>query len=168
MLIYHPAFDASHCLYRLTALLSRLSSAVSWEQLRVLDFYYLFPGQLKRISPWPAEIKEYKARVKRLPDQYEDISSPSRILFDLMEFQRAAMVELVAKGVVNRGSFDEGRIIADVSAIPLGFLDILAKDEFLDSDAFSVIVEALPSIDFNGFNGLKRRSGLLEYVYDVK
>ncbi|HGK9031591.1 ABC-three component system middle component 5 [Pseudomonas aeruginosa] len=168
MLIYHPAFDASHCLYRLTALLSRLNSAVSWEQLRVLDFYYLFPAQLKRISPWPTEIKEYKARVKNLPDQYEDISSPSRILFDLLEFQRAAMVELVAKGIVSRESFEEGEIVADVSAIPHGFLEVLSEDDFLHSEAFSVIVDALPNIEFNGFNGLKRRSGLLEYVYDVK
>lgn len=167
MLIYHPAFDASHCIYRLTALLVRLNSAVTWEQLRVLDFYYLFPSQLKSISPWPSEIKEYKAIAKKIPSQYEDISNPSRILFDLIEFQRAAIVELLAKGVVSKDRFDLGDIVANVSAVPSGFLEALSEDVFLSSDVFKVIVEALPKVEFNGPHGLKKRSGLLEYVYDV-
>ncbi|WP_460427042.1 ABC-three component system middle component 5, partial [Azotobacter armeniacus] len=34
------------------------------------------------------------------------------------------------------------------------------------SDAFEVITKGLPSTKFSGPNGLKFRSGLMEYIYD--
>ncbi|MDX2353240.1 ABC-three component system middle component 5 [Stutzerimonas xanthomarina] len=51
MLMYHPAFDANHCLYRIVSILRATDDQqISWPLLRMLDFYYLFPGQLKNIK----------------------------------------------------------------------------------------------------------------------
>jgi hypothetical protein len=168
MLIYHPAFDASHCLYRLlTILMGVKGNSVSWERLRVLDFFYLFPSHLKKINPWPVPIKAYKSKLKNISDQFEDISNPARIFFDLKEFQRSAILELVAKGIIDRTDFENGLITLNKSLLPDDFIEFVMNDEFVKSEAYEVISNALPSIEFNGASGLKNRSGLMEYRYDV-
>ncbi|MNH35791.1 hypothetical protein D3C78_1724960 [compost metagenome] len=52
-------------------------------------------------------------------------------------------------------------------ALPPGYIALLETDEFLRSDAFIVITKALPEAPFYGSNGLKSRSGLMEFIYDI-
>ncbi|HUE93069.1 ABC-three component system middle component 5 [Pseudomonas sp.] len=168
MLIYHPAFDASHCVYRVIAILMGVKgNSVAWDVLRVLDYFYLFPAQLKKIEPWPVSIKEYKGKVKAIPDQFEDISNPARLFFDLKEFQRSAIMELVAKGIVDREGFERGEIKLNKDMLPDEFIGFVLADEFVNGMAYKIISHALPDVEFNGASGLKNRSGLMEYRYDV-
>ncbi len=168
MLMYHPAFDANHCLYRLISILHFTGEArVTWPLLRILDFYYLFPSQLKEIKPWPREIQKYKAQVQKVPDQFEDITNPARTFFDLESFQKTALLELIAKGVLSKSAFDEGVMKLELQSIPSAYVELLATDDFLKSEAFTVITKALPIAVFNGPKGLKSRTGLMEYIYDV-
>lgn len=168
MLIYHPAFDASHCVYRLLAILIGVKgNSVSWDVLRVLDYFYLFPSQLKKIEPWPTSIREYRNKVKKIPDQFEDISNSARLFFDLREFQRSAILELVAKDIVDKDGFERGEINLKKDVLPNEFIDFVLSDEFVKGEAYEVISRALPEVEFNGASGLKNRSGLMEYRYDV-
>ncbi|MNE15873.1 hypothetical protein D3C76_1032950 [compost metagenome] len=169
MLIYHPAYDANHCLYRLLAILqATIDSSITWDQLRVLDYYYLFPSQLKNIQPWPANIKEFKVKLKSIPDQFEDINNPARVLYDLQVFQKTAALELIAKEIISKTDFEDGKIKLNYNSLPDGYLKLVEDDYFLRSDAFEIITKALPKVDFNGASGLKKRSGLMEYIYDIK
>lgn len=167
MLIYHPAFDANHCLYRIVSILSATKKDVSWQLLRILDFYYLFPSQIKNINPWPREIQKYKALTKKIPDEFEDITNPARVFFDLEAFQKTATLELIAKGVLSKDSFDSGIMKLEPNSIPDLYKEVLAKDSFVQGSTFKIITEALPQAAFSGPNGLKRRSGLMEYIYDI-
>lgn len=165
--MYHPAFDVNHCLYRITAILiNTRGKQISWDLLRILDFYYLFPSQLKTISPWPSDIREYKSQVKDIPEQFEEISNKPRIFFDLLNFQSAAISELIAKGIILNENLSNECIKINIEAIPQGFIDTLKEDTFLNSNVFKVITTALPRTKFHGKNGLKQRSGLMEYIYD--
>lgn len=169
MLIYHPAYDANHCLYRLLAILrSTTEFSLTWDQLRILDYYYLFPSQLKNIKPWPLNIKEYKGRLRFIPEQFEDINNPARVLYDLQVFQKTAALELIAKGIISKLDFEIGLLKVDSDLLPEGYLDVVENDLFLKSDSFEIITKALPRVEFNGASGLKKRSGLMEYIYDVK
>ncbi|WP_124414827.1 ABC-three component system middle component 5 [Pseudomonas sp. R4-35-07] len=169
MLIYHPAYDANHCLYRLLAILQATTEfSLTWDQLRILDYYYLFPSQLKNIKPWPASIKEFKVQLKSIPEQFEDINNPARVLYDLQVFQKTAALELIAKGIISKFEFESGLIKIDTGLLPIGYLELLDSDLFLRGDAFEIITKALPKVEFNGESGLKKRSGLMEYIYDVK
>ncbi|MDH0747970.1 hypothetical protein N5D61_16690 [Pseudomonas sp. GD03842] len=167
MLIYHPAFDANHCVYRIVSILSATQKDISWPLLRILDFYYLFPGQLKKLSPWPKEIQKYKSLVKQVPDEYESITNPARVFFDLESFQKTAILELIAKGVLSKSSFDQGVMKLESESISQDYKVNLVSDPFVNSPAFKVITEALPVVQFGGMNGLKKRSGLMEYIYDL-
>ncbi|MGA5589299.1 ABC-three component system middle component 5 [Pseudomonas siliginis] len=169
MLIYHPAYDANHCLYRLLAILkATIGFSITWDQLRVLDYYYLFPSQLKNIKPWPSNIKEFRSKLKSIPDQFEDINNPARVLYDLQVFQKTAALELIAKGIISKAAFENGILKLNCDFVPEGYIELVANDSFLRSDAFEIITKALPKVEFNGESGLKKRSGLMEYIYDVK
>lgn len=168
MLMYHPAFDANHCLYRIVSILRATDDQqISWPLLRILDFYYLFPSQLKHIKPWPSEIRKLKAQVMKIPDQFEDLTNPTRIFFELESFQKTAILELIAKGVLSKSSFDKGVIELEPDSLPSAYSALLDADDFLKSDAFEVITKGLPKTTLNGSSGLKSRSGLMEYVYDL-
>lgn len=168
MLMYHPAFDANHCLYRILSILHATGDApISWPLLRMLDFYYLFPSQLKYIKPWPGEIRKLKAQVMKIPDQFEDLTNPARTFFELEPFQKTATLELIAKGVLSKSSFDKGIMELEPDSLPSAYKDLLYTDDYLKSDAFEVITKGLPNTKFSGSNGLKFRSGLMEYVYDL-
>ncbi|TBV00007.1 hypothetical protein DNJ95_02250 [Stutzerimonas kirkiae] len=168
MLMYHPAFDANHCLYRIVSILhATTGTQINWQLLRMLDFYYLFPSQLKNIKPWPREIGKLKIQVMKIPDQFEDLSNPARTFFELETFQKTAVLELIAKGVLSKSSFDKGIMALEPDTLPTAYKALLDGDDFLKSDAFEVITKALPSTKFNGSNGLKFRSGLMEYIYDL-
>jgi len=168
MLMYHPAFDANHCLYRIVSILHASSDTpISWQLLRMLDFYYLFPSQLKNIKPWPSEISALKSKVMGIPDQYEDLTNPVRIFFELESFQKTATLELIAKGVLSRASFNKGIMELEPNSLPPDYIAFLNTDNFLKSHAFEVITKGLPTIKFSGSNGLKARSGLMEHIYDV-
>ncbi|GFZ63143.1 MULTISPECIES: ABC-three component system middle component 5 [Pseudomonas] len=168
MLMYHPAFDANHCLYRTVSILNATGSTpISWPLFRMLDFYYLFPSQLKAIKPWPREIGKYKSKTANIQDQFEDLTNPARTFFDLQSFQKAATLELIAKGCLSKSEFDKGIMQLEPDALPPGYIALLETDEFLRSDAFIVITKALPEAPFYGSNGLKSRSGLMEFIYDI-
>lgn len=168
MLMYHPAFDANHCLYRIVSILyATTDQQISWPLLRLLDFYYLFPSQLKNIKPWPSEIRNLKARVLKIPEQFEDLTNPARTFFELESFQKTATLELIAKGVISKSSFDKGIMELEPDSLPSAYTALLDTDNFLKSEAFEVITKGLPRTKFNGSNGLKFRSGLMEYIYDL-
>ncbi|QJI37026.1 ABC-three component system middle component 5 [Pseudomonas sp. ADAK13] len=169
MLIYHPAYDANHCLYRLLAILQATTEfTLSWDQLRVLDYYYLFPSQIKHIKPWPTNIKDFKSNLKSIPNQFEDINNPARVLYDLQAFQKTAALELIAKGIISKAEFENGILKINGELLPENYIKLIESDDFLKSDAFKVITKALPKVEFNGDSGLKKRSGLMEYIYDIK
>lgn len=168
VLIYHPAFDANHCVYRMVSVLRAADKfPISWALWRLMDFYYLFPGQLKNIKPWPREMQKFKKHVLKIPNQFEDLTNPARLFFELQEFQKAAALELIAKGVLSKSSFDSDFMVLEKTSLSSSYIEVLEIDAFLKSETFKVIVEGLPSVNFNGVNGLKARSGLMEYIYDI-
>lgn len=168
LLMYHPAFDANHCLYRFVSILHATGEApISWSLLRMLDFYYLFPSQLKSIQPWPSAIRKLQSHVIEIPDQFEDLTNPARTFFELEPFQKAAALELIAKGVLSKPFFDKGTMKLEPKSLSSDYIALLDADEFRKSDAFKVITKGLPSAGFRGASGLKFRSGLMEYVYDI-
>lgn len=169
MLMYHPAFDANHCVYRIVAiLLYSPKKILPWDLLRLLDFYYLFPGKIKDINPWPTDIKQFKNKSRAIQNQFEELTNPARVLFDLQEFQKTAILELITKGIIDREQFELGRIALNLEYVPIEFIDHLKLDNFIASDAFEIISKALPTTEFIGPNGLKKRSRMMEYVYDPK
>lgn len=167
MLIYHPVHDINHCIYRLLRFLEASDHAqFHWDQLRLLDFYSVFPHLLKNLSPFPKELREYKKIISRIPDAYESLSNDKRIFHEMMSIQNTAIHNLIAKNLVNAEQFVESVVSRSEELLPENLTVVLRQDSLVQEEWYMFLVNELPLIDFDGKKGLKWRSDLMEYRYD--
>ena len=168
MMIYHPVFDVNHCLYRiLLALETSVHEKFDWTLLRLMDFYVLFPHLLKEIKPFPSSLQPFKKIVNTIPDSYEVLPNPKRVLFELDSIQNVAIQNLIAKELINVSEFDKHIISRTSEKLPENLSEQLASDRRVNEEWYRLIVNELPLSEFEGKTGLKARSKLMEYKYDA-
>lgn len=164
-LVYHPAFDPYNAALRLLRLLTVATSELDRTTLRILDFYMLFPEELKqaRLST------SLRSRVRRL-------NSASRFPYDRLPAQRplfsrmeptfdAALQTLVAKGLVK--CTDERAFTVIRDNVPRRLQQIVSERNSTEPELLATLIEMGTSFSSLGPNGLKDRTGLAEYRYDA-
>lgn len=168
MIIYHPAYDVNHCLYRiLLGLETSVHKEFDWSLFRLMDFYVLFPHLLKEIKPFPVALQPFKKIVKSIPDSYENLPNTKRILFELEAIQNSAVQNLMAKGLVSVSKFEKQIIARTTEGLPESLSEKLSSDSRVDEEWYRLVVNELPLSEFEGKKGLKARSKLMEYKYDA-
>ncbi|ELL4667636.1 hypothetical protein Q5V23_001439 [Vibrio fluvialis] len=169
MLMYHPAQDINHCLYRLILILELSEKdSINIETYRVMDFYTLFPHLLKMIKPLPNELRSYREAFNKIKEPFEAIKNTKRVMFELENFQSICIQNLIAKGLLDKKSFTDGQLKINSANIPKSLKDSINNSKFSDECWFKAIINHLPDISFNGKKGLKARSGLMEFRYDLE
>lgn len=167
MLLYHPVEDSNHCCYRLIRLLySADEFSMPLTSLLICDFYTLFPGQLKSIDGWPRKRSAAFKLVQAIPDEYEEMLNPKRVFFQLSNIQTAALSHLEAKGIIERDIRIPPRVKLNVQALPSKFVRRLELDPIVSEAWFKLVSEELSKLSIAGKNGLKSKTGLMEFVYD--
>jgi len=167
MLIYHPVHDINHCVYRLLRFLEISDHSIfSWEQVRLLDFYSVFPHLLKNIKPFPNELTAYKKIINRIPDAYESIPNDKRIFHEMMPIQNTAVHNLVAKNLVSSEFFKENKISRSEQPLPEKLSSAMNEDSLTQEEWYMFLVNELPLVNFDGKKGLKFRADLMEHRYD--
>ena len=168
MLIYHPAYDINHSIYRLLLILdSTVHESLHWDLLKLIDFYVLFPQVIKDIKPFPSNLRAYRQLINNIPDAYELMPNKKRILFELSNIQHTAVQNLIAKDLISVTQFKRKIITRTPTKLP-STLDSIIKDDYRKSEEwFRFVINELPTAIFTGKDGLKSRSGLMEYRYDV-
>lgn len=164
MIIYHPFKDAHHCMYRLLSILLTQDIYINKSKLFLIDFYYLFPSQMKDIRCWPRKNSFDYNYIQSLPQQYETIINPRRIFFELQDIQKNTIVHLLAKNIILE-SEDKKSIKLNQNKLPSFLLKFIDDDSFRETKIFEILGKLL-TMEINGRNGLKERSGLMEYLYD--
>ena len=167
MLIYHPIHDINHCIYRILRFLEVSEhSSFRWEQLRLLDFYSLFPHLLKSIRPFPRELGAYKKIISRIPDAYESIPNDKRVFHEMMPIQNTALHNLIAKDIIDSEHYAKQKIARTEIQLPVRLIEKIDNDPFVKEDWYLFLVNELPLVNFEGKKGLKSRSDLMEHRYD--
>lgn len=165
MIIYHPAYDVHHCAYRFLLLSETIKKDIEWEKFRILDFFLLFPNLLKNLT-LPAEIRGARKVFNNIPEPYENISNPSRLMFELGNIQNACVTSLMAKEILDKEAFASDRIKRTVLELPTGIKLKLDADPIRNESWFIYLANELSEIEFYGSKGFKARCGLMEYRYD--
>ena len=165
---YHPIGDAHHCVFRLMALLGTIpEQGYKIDRLRIMDFYFLFPSLLKKMKRTQSlRTAMSKCQSSLFKDPFQILPS-KKILFNQMStVQFAAINHLLSKGVIEYGSFQTGIVRLNVKSdgfdLSLKFKKLSDHNELLE-----LITNEFLLIDLFGPNGLKHRSGLLEFRYDT-
>ncbi|WP_404474321.1 hypothetical protein LG301_06105 [Vreelandella venusta] len=169
MLIYHPFQDANHCVFRTLLLLEHsVHDEIDIELYRLLDFYILFPHLLKKIKPLPIELREYKRLIEEIPDPFESMLNTKRIIHELESLQSVALHNLLAKKLIDFDSFKDKKVKRTDEILPESISVAINEAKNVSEEWFRIIANELPLVNFSGKKGLKMRTGLMEFRYDLE
>lgn len=167
MIVYHPAFDFYHCAYRMLLLLERMKrESIEVDALRIWDFYFVFPNEVKHLS-FPSELSKLKRVFKHAPNPYEDIVNPPRIFDRMRTFQLAALRYLSAHGFVDTSELQANKVKRTIKPVPDTILERMTELPIGQDNVVKLLVSPFVDLQLTGKKGLKDRSGLLEYRYDL-
>lgn len=165
MLVYHPAFDAYHCVFRLLAILESREQIES-DRLRILDFVLCFPAVVGDFR-LPQKAMAIRKPAK-LADNVYRTPLNSRATFGVLSAsQEGALACLAAASFIAPNNLNEGIVVRTSSPLPDGLAQQCAKLKEREHLFFQQILPVLLDISLFGNDGLKARSGLLEHRYDT-
>ena len=169
MLMYHPAQDANHCVFRTLLILEHMvHETMDVAVYRLIDFYILFPHLLKFLEPLPTQLRPYKQILQNIPEPFENLANTKRILFELEPLQTVALHNLLATDLIELDIFKSQRLKRSSENLPDELKNALKTSHLANTEWFRMLINEFPTLNFIGKSGLKKRTGLMEFRYDVE
>lgn len=165
MLIYHPAFDAYHCIFRMLMIAEAVQD-LEVEKAQILDFYLMFPAAVSKIR-LPVEIKEARKHANLLSNIYHDPINVATTFRDMEQIQLAALKCIAASELIDVQKLEKGLVARTSQVIPVEIGKKIA--EFIEKrqPVAGIVLKSLALLPLRGDNGLKHRTELMEYRYDI-
>ena len=164
MLIYHPAFDAYHCVFRMLLLTNSLKM-IEYSKLRILDFYLCFPAEISKIE-LPKAMQSIRNVAKGARNKFRGPVSALRTFRDLEQIQNSAVRLLAASEIFDSKMLEEGIIIRSDRALPEELKRSTSTIQRQPNELTTFVLAELSKLELQGTGGLKQRTGLMEYRYD--
>lgn len=161
MLLYHPAFDFHHSLFRLLLLVEGLEGkSIEPERLRIFDFYFLFPHEITFIRVAKLQVP-LKLKFSNYP-QYEAISNPAKVFYRLEPVFENSLKTLVAAGILVSETKKKASVVyRSAFAVPKALEVALANRKQESADVIQFLTSELYPFPLQGPDGLKARTNLL-------
>lgn len=164
MLIYHPAFDAYHCVFRVLYITNTLTE-LEIEKLRIIDFYLAFPSEVMNIK-LPREHTSIRKYAQKTQNVYHGPVNAKQTFRDMSNIQNAVIRSLGASNHLDKSALNEGVVLRTKKQVSDDLLNAFEIVSIKDNVINKFILEKLVDIPLNGIDGLKDRTGLMEYRYD--
>lgn len=167
MLIYNPAFDLHHGVFRLLQILAA-SPGVEFEvsKIRLLDFLLLFPEQMENIR-FPAGSTQKRNLFTRETNPYRNIENPHRLFVELAPFQEQALHSLAAHEFIHLGRLKQDYVMRTPKALPPVLEQAVAARNTQTQHLIDVVSRDLGRLPLFGTNGLKSRTEFLSTRHDA-
>ncbi|WP_103893993.1 ABC-three component system middle component 5 [Pseudomonas sp. NFACC36] len=166
MLIYHPAFDAYHCVFRMLLLIDSLPET-EIDMLRLCDFYLVFPSEIERIR-LPSTLSHGRKIAKSLSNVYRNPINAMQAFRDMAEIQLSALRSIAASGLIDIDCYEHGVVRKrSTTKLPEHIESKISAFFETNREITEFILNFLSKHPLRGLNGLKHRTGLLEYRYDT-
>lgn len=167
MLIYHPIHDPYHASFRFLRILSACDSQnLDYLSLRILDFYLLFPAEIEHIV-MPAQLRSWKLKFKNYRNRYYSSISKHSVFRQLSGSQQIACRLLSSREIIDISGNDSEIIDIDLSRLPLSLTVAISEANDAEEQLVQFLSQGLAEIELLGPMGLKKRTGLAEYKYDI-
>lgn len=165
-LVYHPAFDPYNTMLRACRILLSCPDGLDPMALRILEFYLLFPEELGDVR-LTTELRSVVRRLDARPRYPYDRLPASRTVFDRMGTAfDAALQTMTSRGLVKaQGAPSRLRLVTEL--VPAAILDLASEQNKNEMPLMSALAGLAAVFPTAGENGLKDRSGLAEFRYDV-
>lgn len=166
MLSYHPALDSNHAVFRILSLLEFLADKeLEIERVRILDFYCVFPYLLSQISV-PMNLVSKKNQFKDAANPYNFGGDPRYLFAQIKVFQETALSVLASNQYIDADLYSKGVIKKGAKKASGDLVPLITSFAAERLKLFSFLIADLGDIPLLGDEGLKKRTGLMEYRYD--
>lgn len=167
MIAYHPAFDPYHTAFRIVRLLVAQESALGEAHTRILDFHLVFPEAVQHIT-LPQALVRWRRYSRKLTNQYWFNGERWMVFARMKPIFDAAVGLLYSSSVIDRDLFKQGLLrTSDTQPNTAALLDAAREQNERDKELINFLVNSLGRIKLTGPDGLKDRTGLLEFKYDA-
>lgn len=167
-LAFEPAFDPFHAAFRVLRLVAyKGRTPTQLMRLKVLDLFLVEPRRCLEIRLSPPLKRAAKLAATNQPTIYGQRPS-STVLFNRMSpMQDAAIQTLVSQGFLDGDAFSQGQILVGDITIPRNLAARIAHVNVLQASLMKFLYSDLDDVPLDGPKGLKDRTGLGEYRYDI-
>jgi hypothetical protein len=171
MIVYHPAFDLYHSVYRLLQILTHFKRKdyVETDRLRIWDYYLLFPDQVHtiKLKQDEADIKKLiKNYIQKVDNPYEEILDNRKMFEKIKPYQLTALKSLASYGIINKEYLNENRVTIVSEAILEKYTSRFEEMSAKEKNVISLMTSHFYEMSMFGPAGLKTRTKLLESRYD--
>lgn len=165
MLVYHPAYDVNHGMFRMLRLLEvNPEHALPWDTFRILDIYYLFPHLLQD-ARLPRNLAAQKRQFAEQGSRYTRVPEPKIFIQHMAGLHESVAASLASKGFLDAQALRHDLLHRTNEPLPEAIRDAFAASQ-ADQPLARLLAVDLAAIPLSGRNGLKDRTGLLEHYYD--
>lgn len=167
MLIYNPAFDFHHGIFRMLQILSAApGERFEVMKIRLLDFLLLFPEQLDQIRI-PTELRGKRGLLAQEESPYRTVENPHRLFIELAPFQHQALYTLAARELIDPQQLKDDYVVRTSVALPAGLEAALAHRNGTTPHLVDIVSRDLARLPLFGANGLKARAKFLNTRHDT-
>ncbi|MBK8945406.1 MAG: hypothetical protein IPM32_09070 [Ignavibacteriae bacterium] len=166
MLIYNPVFDLFHCTFRMLQILEKKKDEIQIEKLRIFDFYLAFPNEIGRIR-LPKDIGHLRRNLIGTYNPYEIIIDSTKIFLKMKPYQLSAINFLNSLNLIQSDSLMDNLVKRNDRKLPGVLKEQIELRNKENELVINTITQVLNKISLNGHDGLKARTKLMEYKYDV-
>ncbi len=159
---FYPHQDVYHSAFRALALASP-ASGIPDDAYRIIDYFTLFPFDLPIIRHKGAEKKRIASQFTYLRP-YKWHASPSSTFLQLAEYQSMALEMLRKRGVIEAESLKITKYAALDTSLAIKCNEFVGSIE----PVINYLLSLLDEFGLYGEGGLKDRSTLMTFKYDVK
>lgn len=166
MLIYNPSLDPYHCAVRLLTISVMHDKDLPFETAQIIDFGFLFPEVLIN-ARLPNSISSLRKSAREHVSPFRPAPKSKSAIRSIRSIQLSAGSTLAMNDLIDREKFKDGVLKAQLPALPESLL--VACQSFLNGnkDFYTAVITSLVTVPLSGHDGLKHRTGLMEYRYDA-
>lgn len=169
-LSFQPAFDVFHTMFRYLRIRDVLGNekSIHRDQLRIADFYlaFFFRAEYIRLRPGDQSIKRI-ARSIGPSSLYQKQPDDGLLFARMAPIQHASLRSLIHYGYFEPDQAAISFVAKTDLRVPEELQQRIVSINIVDKEVVDSIVKLVREYPLTGRDGLKSRTGLMEYRYDV-
>lgn len=173
MIVYHPAFDLYHSVFRMLQILIHFNKSeyVELDRLRIWDFYLLFPNKMHSITLNRTEddikgmIKKY---IPKKDNPYELFLDNRKMFEKIKPYQLHAIKCLVSYNIIDKEYLKTNKIKIISKENLTKYVSKFEELDAREKNVITLLTSHFYLMSLYGDNGLKDKTKLLESRYDAQ
>ena len=162
VLSYHPALDPYHTAFRSLRVFNLARNPIEYDRLRLLDLYLLFPEFAGDIR-LPPSARAWRNKLLHGGNKYWSTCDKMLLLQQMTPIHKCALSLLESTGLVVEDPVSRlWSVLTDQHAIVTSAVERNQREE----EIVGFLSEVLLPLELTGPQGLKARTGLMEWRYD--